>query len=159
MFAIALVCGLLLFSPTKWLSPLGLNQFVDLLRPWIGIVFLITVVLCILDAVIEAWKWGNKNLKDRKIQEKRVERLYKLTAEEKEILLGFILNKTRTQYLAYSDGVVRELEAENIVFRSSDVGDSERWSYNIQPWVWDIINSNIYDFLLRKTLNLMGLLI
>jgi superinfection exclusion protein B len=146
LLGIALACGVLLFFPSAWVKFLGLEVFLSAARPWIGIVFVAAIVLVIVNIGSNIWIWVRNYVKSKLQRKRQIERLHKLTAEEKEILLGFILNKTRTQYLAYADGVVKGLEAERIIFESSNVGDLERWSYNIQPWAWNIINSNIKDF-------------
>ena len=146
LIGIALACGVLLFSPSAWVRFLGLEIFLSATRPWIGIVFIAAIVLLAVNIGSNIWIWVSNYIKNKSQRKRRIERLHKLTTEEKEILLGFILNKTRTQYLAYAGGVVKGLEAEKIIFQSSNVGDLERWSYNIQPWAWNIINGNINDF-------------
>ena len=132
---------------------MGLEIFLSATRPWIGIVFIAAIVLLAVNIGSNIWIWVSNYIKNKSQRKRRIERLHKLTTEEKEILLGFILNKTRTQYLAYADGVVKGLEAEKIIFQSSNVGDLERWSYNIQPWAWNIINGNINDFFTEEDIS------
>jgi hypothetical protein len=83
----------------------------------------------------------------------RIRRLHDLTAEEKEILLGYILNKTKTQYLGYADGVASGLVAEEIIFRSSNMGDPDRWAHNIQPWVWNLLNEKFDEFFSQEDID------
>jgi len=71
------------------------------------------------------------------------ERLHNLTAEEREILRGYIGNGTKTQLLDIQSGVVNELEEVFIIYRSSNIGHLSGWSYNIQPWAWDYLNKHL----------------
>lgn len=41
-----------------------------------------------------------------------------------------------------ADGVVGGLEAQRILYRSSNVGDLDEWAYNIQPWAWEHLKSS-----------------
>jgi len=41
-----------------------------------------------------------------------------------------------------ADGRVGGLEAEGIIFRSSNVGNIESWAYNLQPWAWDYLSAH-----------------
>lgn len=146
LFAIAIICGFLLFAPTDWMEMLGLGTFIEAARPWVGIIFVVSAVLFAVNIIFDGWALGNSFFTSRSKRKKQIDRLHKLTSEEKEILLGFILGQTKTQYLGYGDGVVNGLEAATIIYRSSNVGDVDRWSYNIQPWVWDILNEKFDGF-------------
>lgn len=69
-------------------------------------------------------------------------RLYKLTPEEKNILLTYIKNDSRTQYFEFSDGRITELIFYDILYHSSNVGDLTAWPVNIQPWAWDFLHKH-----------------
>jgi hypothetical protein len=146
LLPIILVSGILIFAPTSFLAILGLDTFIILARPWIGIIFLLSSSLLIVNIFYSVYDWFKAEHKKKKIKGIRQERLHKLTPREKEIFLGYILNDTRTQYLDYSDGVARGLEAEGFIFMSSNVGDLDSWSYNIQPWVWDLFKNSFKSY-------------
>jgi hypothetical protein len=42
---LAIVSGLLIWGPEKFITGLGLQQFIDIYRDWIGIVFLFLLIL------------------------------------------------------------------------------------------------------------------
>lgn len=69
-------------------------------------------------------------------------RLYELTPEEKNILLEYMRNDTRTRYFELSDGRLTELIYNKILYRASNVGDLTEWPVNIQPWAWDFIHKH-----------------
>lgn len=146
LLGIALICGFLLFAPIEWLKFLALESFVESIKPWLGVIFIVATTLLAVNLLAESWNWVKNYIKNKSTRKARIERLYQLTFEEKEILLGFILNQTKTQYLAYSDGVVNGLESAQIIYRSSNVGDLERWAFNIQPWAWKTLHEKFNEF-------------
>lgn len=68
--------------------------------------------------------------------------MYQLSEPEKEILRGYVHNSTTTLYFPMSDGVVGGLEAQRILYRSSNIGHLDEWAYNIQPWAWEYLNDH-----------------
>ena len=142
LFPIAISSGILLFSGETIIETLGLAEITNSYRSIIGIIFLLSFAL-----VVASWglSLGNiiKNawLRNRKFRNLK-KRISDLTLEEKDVLLGYIQNQTRTQYLSIENGVVIELESLGIIYRSSNIGDIESWSYNIQPWAWKYLNEH-----------------
>ena len=91
--------------------------------------------------------WIKKRYDNSSKQRNKVYRLKNLTFEEKEILLGYFVNESRTQKFAKTDGVVNQLEIDNIIFRSSNIGNLDSWPYNIQPWVWEFLKNHRAEIL------------
>ena len=137
---ISVTCGLaiFLFSPDNIINDFGLLEYRGHVKPYFGIFLIVCIVIIIYNFILFI-----KNKLDEYIRRKR---LYNLTADEKNILAGYIKNKTRTCYLNYSNGVVKGLEHETIIYRSSDINSSYHglmaFPYNIQPWAWDYLNNN-----------------
>ncbi len=72
-------------------------------------------------------------------------RLQNLSIQEKQILCGYILNGTKTQYFMLEDGVVQGLEHSHIIYRSSGMGSLlHGFSYNIQPWAHEYLVKNVH---------------
>ncbi len=126
---------LLLWEPSWMVSKLGLREFLDEYRKYLGPIFLL------LSVGILAWLTKNiiQYVYEKKIAKKR---LWNLTPREKEILAFYIINNTRSQELPMSDGTVSELERIGIIYRSSDLGHGGYFDYNIQPWVWDYLHKH-----------------
>jgi Super-infection exclusion protein B len=101
----AVVSGFLLFAKEKWLEVLGLAEFVQKYRPYIGIILLLSVGLLashLLNSVF-GWISQRRNL-SRKLKN-GMKHLQTLTLEEKEILKTYIETGTRTQYLPMRSGL------------------------------------------------------
>ena len=139
---IGLVSGFLLFANKTILERFGLVEFVTDFRSWVGIVFLLASALILTDIIIHFIEWIKINYKNLRRNRFRLERFKNLTPEEKDILLGYLVQETRTQYFPINDGVVKGLEAEKIIFRSSNIGELYSWSFNIQPWAWEYLNKH-----------------
>lgn len=142
LLALSLVSGFLIFANSSLLAVFGLTNFVKDARFWIGIIFLLSIMLLVshtlfaLGSLIKSQI--RKFLKIRKMHA----RLYSLTPEEKNILLEYMRNDTRTCYFEFSDGRITELIYYDILYRSSNVGNLTNWPVNIQPWAWDFLHKH-----------------
>ena len=154
LIPITIVSGILLFLNEKCLNFFGLTNLINQTRPYISLIFLISIALIISDLAIRILNWGSKKISNKIRFRSLTKRLFDLTPEEKNILLGFFLNNTRTQYLSISDGAVKELEAFDFIYRSSNVGEIENWSYNIQPWAWKFIKKEWNKIFSRSDINI-----
>jgi hypothetical protein len=133
--ALAVAAAVLLFGPLGLIAALGATKLLESYRPWIGLVFLVASLI-VLARVLE-WsarkisKWWTTRLNLKRW----VERLETLSPAEATVLAGYVHGNTRTLYFQPSDGVIGGLEAEHIIFQSSNIGDMVNgFSYNIQPW-------------------------
>lgn len=87
-------------------------------------------------------KW-QKSRKSRKLMELRKADLVNLTPNEKAYLAPYIFGEETTQYFLMEDGIKGSLEARNILYRASNMGDMVNgWAYNIQPWARDHLRNN-----------------
>ncbi|MHC1783053.1 MAG: super-infection exclusion protein B [Anaerolineaceae bacterium] len=141
-FAMTLLCGFLIFSPGKLLQRLSLDFFVFQYKSWISILFLFSFSLSLVYAIPEIFSFIKKEV--LKVLKKRylADRLNNLSKGEKKVLFDYIDQDQRTQYFEIGDGIIRGLEAEGFLFRSSTTGTMFSWAFNIQPWVWKHIKKN-----------------
>jgi hypothetical protein len=140
---IALASGFLLFSPAHYLITLGLDTFVNSYRSWIGLVFVISAALLIASLFQLVWSWSKSTYDGFRRIHAGENRLKHLTAEEKDVLRGYIVNQTRSQVLDFASGVVKGLEHEGIIYQASPLGTLiDGFAYNIQPWAWDYLNDH-----------------
>ena len=142
MFAVALLTGVVLFGPSGFTEALGLAALPPPVRVALGISFAGSACLLLANWSADIAVWGQKEWRQRQELKARHWRLHNLTPDEQEILRPYIADNTRTQYLSYTDGVVRGLEHERIIYRSAEVGHMESWAYNIQPWAWTYLNQH-----------------
>ena len=142
LFPLSISSGFLLFVSDNTLEILGLTVFVDQYRSIVGIIFLLSSSLVITSWGLATYDWFRKKIRQKTKVREMQKRLQNLTLEEKKLLAGYIDNQTRTQYVSIDSGVVNELEISKIIYRSSNVGNLDCWSYNIQPWAWEYLNKN-----------------
>ncbi|MGG3159779.1 superinfection exclusion B family protein [Priestia megaterium] len=143
LFVLALLAGILLFAPHSFLIKLGVDAFLEKYRTYIGITFLLFLMLFLVSFIqilYTFFKGKNEERTSRKFQQQR---LRELTVQEKKILGYYIINQTRTQLLAMNNGNVNELARLGIIYRSSNMSQGmEYFSYNIQPWAWEFLNKH-----------------
>lgn len=142
LFAIAVVTGFLLFVPTGILAPLGLASIIAQYRAFIGMLFLISSVLFLVHPLATLYELISTRIMTTMLVRDQQKDLSELTESEKEILRGYIHNKTQSQYLNPLDGVTAGLEAKRIIYRAANLGQIHQFPYNIQPWAWKYLNNN-----------------
>ncbi len=139
---IFLFTGFVLFAPPGILDRFGLTQAATTYRLYFGVAFLLSTFLLLTSALATGYDalsgWRKQRRRTRDMQQT----LHRLSEPEKEILRGYIEGQTTTQYLEMSDGVVGGLEAQRIIYRSSNIGSLGSWAYNIQPWAWGYLNEH-----------------
>jgi hypothetical protein len=150
LFPICLVTGFSLFAPVNILEIFGISLLVAQIRPYLGIIFLLSASLLITNLFISLYSWAqNKYQRTSKLKAWQ-KKMHSLTDEEKRILQHFINNQTQSQYLPMGSGVVNGLEIKKVIFRASNIGDLDEWAYNIQPWAWEYLNDHPELFTLNE---------
>ena len=142
LFPICLVTGFALFAPANILEVFGINSLVSEIRPYLGIVFLLSASLLITNLFTSSYSWAQKKYQRALKLKAWQKNLHSLTDEEKYILQHFINNRTQTQYLPMDNGVVNGLEIKKVIFKASNIGNLDEWAYNIQPWAWEYLNNH-----------------
>ena len=139
---LCIVFGVLIFSTDVLLDKFGLKVIVDEYRAYLGVAFLATLALILVNTVAAIWKfiypWIVQGY-NIKIGRKR---LQSLNPTEKQILSYYIHNQTRSQNLPIQNGTVNGLERELIIFRGSSLGSMRGFDYIIQPWAWEYLNQH-----------------
>jgi len=137
LIALVIVGALLLFSPESFLGRMGMTGFMQEHRGWVGLVTVLSLVLFLVDRTIAIYR-GVERGRTRRAGEKRISRrLDDLTEREKQVLRYYINNKTKTNVLDMSCGVVEGLADAGIIARASyysDVGTF--FAYNMTEFAW-----------------------
>jgi Super-infection exclusion protein B len=138
--AVLIATLLLLFLPDPAITQLGLTEFTQSYRTYMGISLIASasllsghIIFAIATFVLSPWNtWRlNRNC---------IKKLAELTNEEKEFLLPFIVNGQNTQYAPINDGVVKGLELKRLIYRASTVSMSGfEFAYNLQPYVRSLL--------------------
>ena len=110
----------------------------------IGAVFLGSAVLIATHILATIGKPLFDLVLDAILRGQRQKRLHDLTGKEKKILRAYIENETRSLQLPITSGVVNGLVSENIIYRSSSVGEGVgmKFAHNIQPWAREYLKEN-----------------
>lgn len=146
----ALAAGVLLLLPTSAIEILGLTQFRSENRALIGGTLVVTTSLLSAQllarlglALKRIYERRRQRRSQTRIDKLRAERLEKLTPDEKGYLLPYIANEENTLYFGIDDGVAGGLQAKEIIFRATNVGDMVTgFAFNLQPWAREHLSAN-----------------
>jgi len=142
----------MLFIGDDFVKTLGLFDFREQNRGYIGLVFIVSLSIVLahlfwqagkslssfMKGILDARK-AKKNLEEKKRQ------LHDLTPDEKAYLSPYILDDENTQYFAPQDGIACGLAAKGILYQASEIGNLlTGFAYNIQPWVRKYLKQNQY---------------
>ena len=143
LWAFVAIVGLTLWGPNRFVTGLGLQEFIDDYRKWIGVAFLVLLGIALPNAVesvrqqVSRWRRNRRWLREAK------ERLHDLTDGEKQVLSGYITDNTRTQNLDMTSGVTSGLVSESVIYQASNLSVGLTiFAYNIQPWAWDYLREH-----------------
>jgi hypothetical protein len=142
LVVIAVFAAFLLFGPDWALKHLGVSNFAQDERPWLGLSFIMSIALCLAywgEQIIRR-KWNA--ILSKKAIEKALQCLHALTEDEKQILRFYITKQTKTNCLYVTDGVVHGLVAKGIIYPSARIGLGLCVDYNIHDFAWEYLNQN-----------------
>lgn len=154
--------AILLFGPTQALHLIALDGFAKEQRTFIGLAFLVSSILVITEAGLriysrvktrreatEAQEAGRKQREEARLREEqqaaesneaRLQRLARLTNDEKLMLQPFVVNNVRARRLPYNSGTRHALQGSGILGASSQAMDYDGTMGDyaiqsiIQPW-------------------------
>jgi hypothetical protein len=143
LIGLAVAAGATLFLPENITKTLGIVQFRDEHREYIGALFMISSSLI---AAQTAWALQNgaRALYRRgRIRKERIKHLHNLTPGEKRYLIPFVRADQNTQYFPIDDGIAGGLSAKEVIYQASSVGHLLRGiAYNIQPWAKEYLKKH-----------------
>lgn len=153
IFGLACSAGITIFLPVRVLEYLGLVQFRQTFLPYIGGVFIVTGVYCLIHGSTKALDWLTVRKNKKQIEENRQKFLRTLTNSEQVILHHFIKHGTRTQRLDINSGVVNGLVDKGIIDRAADIATSGladisyygpvyTCDHNMRAWAWEALNED-----------------
>lgn len=137
---IALASSILLFGPPSMLVSLGMSDFVEQYRTWIGFAFLLSTVMSVvplggkLVAAITGWVQASTDAKYR------AKVLRSLTLQERMVLAGYVVRNTNSVRAPLSDGVVQGLVHRQVLYRSTNLSDEwQNFAFNLHPWAQQLL--------------------
>lgn len=137
--AIAIASGIILFLPENFINQIYMASFRNRYGFIIGITFLVSVSILIINFGIWLFKQLWYLRLEKKFYEVGETRLNSLNDYQKTIIYGLYQKDNRTALLPLFDGAIKELETQKMVGKISttqmvDMADP-RIPYMIQPWV------------------------
>ena len=150
--ALGFAAGLLLFSNDQLLKRLGLTEFVQKWRFALGLTLVVSLALLAAHVGVYLLELVKRGWRKRQFDKYVIERLHRLTEDEKQILRYYLARNTRANMLRMENGVVQELVSEGIIYRSANMGNLlEGFAHNISDVAWDYLN--LHPELLEGTTN------
>lgn len=146
----SIASGIVLFGSGDLITTIGLNEFREANKPYIGGCFVLSLsivfsqtltgIFGVAKSLVAKWQ---KTKNSKKAMEARKADLVNLTPDEKAYLAPYVLGQATTQYFLMEDGIKGSLEAKGILYRASNMGDMVTgWAYNIQPWAREHLQNN-----------------
>lgn len=152
LIALGLMAACLLFLPDDFLKKIGVSQFAQDNRSWLGLIFIGTTALFIVSVTGDMFKSIRRWWRKRRAFTEITNRLHRLTEDEKQILRYYIAKQTRANTLRINDGVVQGLVADGILYRSTSMGSLvEGFGYKISDIAWNYLN--VFPNLLEGSTN------
>jgi hypothetical protein len=152
LVAVSIFCGALLFISEQTSKALGVYQFTQDNRQWLGIALIASISLVAIDWSIKISTVVRNMVRRIKFKKRMIQCLHTLTEEEKQILRYYLSKQSKTNTLRTDDGIVNTLVAKGIIYRSANHGNLlEGFSHNVNELAWDYLNE--YPGLLNGTTN------
>lgn len=155
MAALSLASGIILFSPVSFLESLFMQEFREENGFAIGMVFIVSLCILIVNLIYQASKNLSNAKAKRNFYATAEKRLKKLNNYQKAIIYALFMQDNRTLPLPLHDGAVAELEQKYVIGKAttqymvSDLNNAS-FPYFLQPWVSDELISKpnlLSDFL------------
>lgn len=142
LIGIIIASCFLIFVPDDILKFLSIDIFVESINPFLSFILIISVAMLLGAAIakIGSFLVGFLSIWLKTFQYKS--RLKDLTQEEKDILISYLDNDTRSRRFNMTHGVVQGLVRERILYQSTIMSSGISQSYNIQPWAWKYLKKN-----------------
>lgn len=150
--ALLLFSGTILFSPETLLKTIYMLDFRNKYGFIIGLVFIGSLSLLIVNIIYQASQSIKKNRNERIFYAKAEERLKKLNNYQKSLIYMLFIQDNRTLPLPLHDGSVIELENKYMIGKAASqyfVQDLNNalFPFLLQPWVSDELSNkqNLLD--------------
>lgn len=140
MLAISIASGGVLFLPNKLITKMYMNNFRDEYGFIIGVIFVISISILMVNFIIEVYKFLNSMYSRRKINKNTKKLLHDLDEYKRLIVYGLYVQDNHTNELPLNDGAVVFLEHMMVIQKATTqyaVSDlvNPLFPYFLQPWV------------------------
>lgn len=144
LVAVIVFCSVLLFVEDDIAKILGVYNFTQNYRQWLGIALVGTSSLVIIDWSIKISTVIRNRVLRVKKEKSILQSLHSLTEEEKQILRYYFAKQSKSNVLRVDDGIVNGLVAKGVIFRAASQGNLvEGFAHNINELVWNYLDVNL----------------
>ncbi|MBD9445735.1 MULTISPECIES: super-infection exclusion protein B [unclassified Rhizobium] len=144
---ILITTALILFLPDPYAGALGIDQFRNTYRIWIGVFLLLSAAALLTNFAWAIWDLVKRPIWDWYFIQANKGLLRQLTADEKIVLRRFIHDGEASVSAQLSNGTVSLLEHKRILSRASSISAPfGAFPYIMQPWAREYLTK--YQYLL-----------
>jgi len=119
----SVLSGFILFANSELLKRLHLEKLNDTYGWIVGLVFLATSGLVLVNSIIWIFKTVSNKLKFRKIKKEYIEKLRNLDHHEKSVLREFVINQTSSLEVPIDNSTITGLINKKILFINQQFGN------------------------------------
>lgn len=139
----AAVTAGMVWAPPGLASSLGVTEFRETYRLWIGLFFFFSCAGILTRLLLEGTARFRKFCREQKKVNVLKYHLKQLNPDEQKCLLPYIEEKVSTQYVGMENGIFNGLQAKGIVYRSTQVAvRGFIFGWNLQPWVQEYLRKH-----------------
>ena len=146
MCSICISTGLILFLPDNIIQMLYVTKFRNNYGFTIGIVFIISLSILLINFLISMYNVIRKKYSDITKRKNMHKTLLKLSGYQKKIVYELYIKDNHTIFLSIQDGSINELVALNILTRTTNCNITSAFNpkipFTLQSWVIDKINND-----------------
>jgi hypothetical protein len=137
--AVLIGSGLILFLPADLISQIGLAEFRDSYRTYLGALFIGSACLVSVHSIFGLAPIVGRKLKMWSFSRTTRGYLKTLTKDEKEFLRPYIIDGQNTRNESIYNGIANGLEGKGLIYKASMVtipgSPGMRLPFNMQPYV------------------------
>jgi hypothetical protein len=131
------VAGFFLFLPKRYSASLGLFDFAQKNHVWLVVAFIGSGVFLLTYPVAGLYKAANESIQRKRFMRQGVERVQKLSPDEKVLFRRFVYAEGAVTNLDIMTGTVRILSSQGLIFQASHLGRlTGGFPYKINPGFW-----------------------
>lgn len=120
---VAFPSAFLVLAPDNWIAQFGLTRFMELARPYVALVFLVSTTILVIELVLLAKKHLSTKSAQKKARDKLTQRVHELDPPELIVLREFALQGQSTIKLPLDQPVVAGLIQKGVLRQVGNLGE------------------------------------
>lgn len=137
-FALWVLGSLLIFLPLSIKEQMGLANLPLVIKPWIGIITLVSFVMWVtqLFQVLRDW------FKLRRMRAEIINQLETLSTDERDIFIVCLAKNQRTIHRNITDPDTHSLISKRLLVQAAGSGNMLAWPFTVPTFVWKHLKEN-----------------